>query len=146
MNEIYFTSNQKVIAECDHTTRSLNVGYFDVEPRTYQIIDTPGAFDRELEKMNNIEKQAMIVLKHLAQRVIYVFDPSETCGYEIDAQIQLLKRVQKITEKEIFIVANKMDIASDNIAKIKKLYPQVKAICAKEGKGIEELKKSITFK
>ena len=31
MNEIYFTSNQKVIAECDHTTRSLNV------PRTVKF-------------------------------------------------------------------------------------------------------------
>ncbi|MBI5002329.1 50S ribosome-binding GTPase [Candidatus Woesearchaeota archaeon] len=140
------TQTQPNIQAYAFTTKSLNIGYFDVEPRTYQVIDTPGAFDRELDKMNNIEKQAMIVLKQLAQRVVYVFDPSESCGYEVEAQIELLKRIQKMTDKEIIIVANKMDLESGNIEKIKKLFPTVREICAKEGKGIEALKKSIAFK
>ena len=64
----------------------------------------------------------------------------------MEAQIELLKRIQKMTDKEIIIVANKMDLESGNIEKIKKIFPKVREICAKEGKGIEELKKSIAFK
>ncbi|PIN79364.1 hypothetical protein COV16_04655 [Candidatus Woesearchaeota archaeon CG10_big_fil_rev_8_21_14_0_10_34_8] len=122
------------------TTKRLNVGYMYVEPKEFQIIDTPGTFDRDVEKMNDIEKQASLVLELLAEKIIYVFDPSESCGYEINKQISLLKRVRNKFNKPIIVVCNKIDIQND-ISLIKE--KDIIAISATEKKGIDELKKRI---
>lgn len=129
------------------TTKSLNVGYMDVEPRTYQIIDTPGTFDRDLSKMNNVEKQAYTVLQHLAEKIVYVFDPSESCGYEVDKQIELFKRLEKQFggEKEFIVVCNKMDLSLEESAmkRIRDTAKTVIDISIPKKQGIEELKKRI---
>lgn len=130
------------------TTKSLNVGYMEVEPRTYQIIDTPGAFDRDLSKMNNVEKQAWTVLQHLAEKIVYVFDPSESCGYEVEKQIQLFKKIEKQFGKPIIVVCNKMDLESSNAKKIKNAEETFTLIevSVPRNQGIEELKKRIAEK
>ncbi|MBI5073253.1 50S ribosome-binding GTPase [Candidatus Woesearchaeota archaeon] len=125
------------------TTKSLNVGYMNVEPRTYQLVDTPGTFDRDVEDMNNVEKQAYVVLKHLAEKVIYVFDASESCGYEVEKQIKLAKRIKEFDRPIIFVV-NKMDLDMTKLDKITKEFPDAALISIKEQRGIEALKKSIT--
>jgi len=125
------------------TTKSLNVGYLEIEPRVYQIIDTPGTFNREIEKMNNIEKQAYVVLKHAAEKILYVFDPSESCGYEVESQLQLLKRIEKNFNKEIIVIINKVDLDTTKLSKIKKEYQNAIEISVKTKQGIEEVKKII---
>ncbi len=125
------------------TTKSLNVGYMEIEPRVYQIIDTPGTFNRNLEEMNNVEKQAYFVLQHLAEKIVYVFDPSESCGYEVEQQLQLLKRLEKSFNKEVIIVINKVDLDTTKLHKIQKEYPTFIALSVKNKQGIEELKKRI---
>ena len=125
------------------TTKSLNTGYMNVEPRTYQLVDTPGTFDRSIEEMNNVEKQAYVVLKHLAEKVIYVFDASESCGYEVESQLRLAKRIKDFDRPIIFVV-NKIDLDTTKLNKITKEFPEAELISIKEQKGIEALKKSIT--
>lgn len=124
------------------TTKSLNIGYMDVEPKTYQLIDTPGTFDRNLEQMNNVEKQAYVVLKHLAEKVVYVFDPSESCGYEVEQQLRLATRIKEFGRPVLF-VANKIDLDMSNMQKVQKEYPEILSVSIKEQSGIEALKKSI---
>ncbi|MEK6867269.1 MAG: GTPase, partial [Nanoarchaeota archaeon] len=125
------------------TTKSLNIGYLEIEPRIYQIIDTPGTFDREIEKMNNVEKQAYVVMKHAAEKILYMFDPSESCGYEVESQLQLLKRIEKNFNKEITVIVNKVDLDTTKLSKIKKEYPHAIEISVKTRKGIEEVKNTI---
>jgi len=92
------------------TTKSLLIGYID---KDIQVIDTPGTLNR-YNKMNNIEKQAYLAIKHLAEKIVYVFDPSETCGYEVDKQIELLKYLEKeFNDKEIIIFISKIDIIGE---------------------------------
>jgi nucleolar GTP-binding protein len=130
------------------TTKRLNIGYFDVEPRSYQVIDTPGTFDRDMEKMNNIEKQAFLVLQHLAEKIVYVFDPSESCGYSLEKQIKLLKRIEEKFNQHKIIVCNKTDLEhiEENIKKVKHVYPNVILTAVTQEKTIDVLKKKIVKK
>ncbi len=125
------------------TTKALNVGYMEVEPRIYQLIDTPGAFDRPMEEMNPIEKEAMIVLEHVAEKIIYMFDPSESCGYEVELQLELAKRIKKLFNKPTEYVANKMDLNTAKYKKIQNLFPYIQELSLKDGKGSEEVKKMV---
>lgn len=137
------TSAHPEIKAYAFTTKKLNIGYCEREPRVYQLIDTPGAFDREITEMNTIEKQAMLVVKLLAEKVIYVFDPSESCGYEVELQLNLLKRIEKRFNKPIIVVANKMDLDTTKFGLIQKQYPHIIEISAKENSGVDKLKKAL---
>ena len=97
------------------TTKRLLLGYIG---KKIQFIDTPGTLDR-YNKMNSIEKQAYIAIKYLAQKIIYVFDLTETCGYEIEQQIKLYKRLEKeFKDKEIIIYLSKSDILKQEQKKL----------------------------
>lgn len=128
------------------TTKKINVGYFLQKGYTkIQFVDTPGALDRPVEKMNMIEKQAFLVLKHVAQKIFFVIDASESCGYSIDAQLNLLKNVEKRFDLPLVVILNKCDIKTDNIDIVKDRLGKKKVIevSAEKNKGIKELKKEI---
>ena len=93
--------------------------------------------------MNNIEKQASFVLDMLAEKIIYVFDPSESCGYEVEQQIQLLNRIKKRIDKPIILVANKMDLDTTKFGVIRRLYPEIIELSVKEDVGLDKIKKAL---
>jgi len=87
------------------TTKSLNMGYMD--GKEFQFIDTPGTLDRE--HMNIIEKQAYLAIKLVADLIIFLIDPTESCGYKLKKQLELLKNVKKFNKPTI-IVYTKYDM------------------------------------
>jgi len=97
------------IKEYAFTTKDLNMGYFKKDNDKIQVIDTPGAFDRDMSDMNNIEKQAYLILEHVAETVVFVVDPTETCGFPTKKQLALLRRVRAF-EKKTVVVYNKADL------------------------------------
>lgn len=85
------------------TTKRLNIGYITKKAkreRIVQFIDAPGTLNR-FNKMNMIEKQAYLALEYLAEKVIYVFDPTES--YPMDQQVTLYKKMKKDFPKIPFI-------------------------------------------
>jgi len=103
------------IASYPFTTKSIIVGHRKAGKTTIQIIDTPGLLDRPLSERNKIELQAILALKHLAKIIIYIFDPTTTCGYPLKNQINLYKEVkQSFAKIPIIVVANKRDIAKES--------------------------------
>jgi len=89
------------------TTKSLLLGYIE---KKLQIVDTPGTLNR-YNKMNSIEKQAHLAIKYLAKKIIYVFDITETCGYELKQQVDLYNKLKKdFKNKEIIIYLSKTDV------------------------------------
>jgi nucleolar GTP-binding protein len=72
-------------------------------------VDTPGLLDRPLDKRNPIELQAITALKYLAQVILYIVDPSETCGYLLKDQISLYKDLKELFG-DIYLVLNKIDL------------------------------------
>ena len=100
------------------TTKELLVGFVKNRHEDVQVIDTPGVLDRPIEKRNEIEKRAIVAMKFLSSNVLFVIDPSETCGFTIGEQMKL--RDELITEfnPKIMMVATKKDIVKDETVKV----------------------------
>jgi len=79
VNRVTRASNQ--IAEYPFTTKGVQIGHFERDHVRYQIVDTPGLLDRPEDERNDIERQAVSALEHLADVVVFVLDPSGDCGY-----------------------------------------------------------------
>ncbi|CAG0993228.1 GTPase Obg [Methanosarcinales archaeon] len=103
------------IAPYPFTTKGLAVGHFTRNNIRHQVIDTPGLLDRPLEVRNEIELQAITALKHVGKVILYVIDPSETCGYSLDTQMHLLEEIKNRFAVPFLIVANKKDISATEI-------------------------------
>jgi len=128
------------VAQYPFTTKQIIVGHLEktvrYEKKRYQIIDTPGLLDRPLSERNEIEQQAIAALRHLADLIVFLFDPSETSGYPITEQQQMLNTIQKLFHDVPFlIVENKVDIMNTGSSYSK--------ISCKTGQGIEELRQEI---
>ncbi|MBI4453223.1 50S ribosome-binding GTPase [Candidatus Woesearchaeota archaeon] len=93
------------------TTKSLNIGYLkneDFAAKKIQFIDTPGTLDRFF-KMNLIEQQAYLALKHCCDGVIFVFDLTECYSYE--KQFMLFENLKKIKpDTPIIVYLSKSDM------------------------------------
>lgn len=128
------------IAQYPFTTKQIYVGHMvnkvRYEKKQYQIIDTPGLLDRPLAERNNIEKQAIAALRHLADLIVFIFDPSGTSGYQMDEQTLMLENIKQLfNDVPFIIVENKVDIKNTGSANRK--------ISCSTGEGIEELRKEI---
>jgi nucleolar GTP-binding protein len=128
------------IAIYPFTTKQIIVGHNTIKTnfitQTYQIIDTPGLLDRPIEKRNDIEKQAIAALAHLANVIIFLIDPSETCGYTLKDQYNMLKLIQNLfVNTPILVVENKADITQTTNDTLK--------ISCETKQGIQPLKEEI---
>ena len=95
------TPAEPKVADYPFTTHGIQIGHFEKKWQKYQIIDTPGLLDRPIKEMNNIELRAMVALEHLADVILYIFDPSETSGYPFDAQLRLYEEIERIFDTSI---------------------------------------------
>ena len=103
------------IASYPFTTKGLAVGHFEKNQIRYQVIDTPGLLDRPLEERNEIELQAISALKHVGKVVLFIIDPSETCGYTLEKQMNLLEEIKKEFGIPMIVAANKTDISKHSV-------------------------------
>ncbi len=109
VNRVTRAANE--IAEYPFTTRGVQVGHFERDHVRYQIVDTPGLLDRPEEERNDIERQAVSAVAHLADVVLFVLDPSGDCGYPLDVQLELREEVRALFDESVplITVANKHD-------------------------------------
>ncbi|MBR2255717.1 MAG: 50S ribosome-binding GTPase [Candidatus Methanomethylophilaceae archaeon] len=120
------------IAPYPFTTKGIIVGHVQDDWRKYQIIDTPGLLDRSYEERNAIERQAVLALRYLTDVMIFVIDPSETCGFSREVQEKLLANIQESFEGVKIIVAeSKSDIYTTGDGRM--------AFSAQTGDGMEAL-------
>jgi len=129
------TGSAPEVAPYPFTTKQLMLGYANKT----QFIDTPGLLDRPLQKRNKIELQAILALKHLAKKIIFIIDPSESCGYPVKEQVALLKEIEKNFGIPMIVVLNKTDIAPKEVVERLKKELHAIPICAETKKGLEEL-------
>ncbi|MFA6679429.1 MAG: GTPase [Candidatus Methanomethylophilaceae archaeon] len=100
------------IAPYPFTTKGIVIGHIEESWRKFQIIDTPGLLDRRLDERNDIEKQAILALKYLTHVMLFILDPSETCGYSMEKQLALLESIERgFTGVPIIVVESKCDVA-----------------------------------
>ena len=130
------SSAKPKIAQYPFTTKEIHVGHIEKKIRyeqyRLQIIDTPGLLDRPISKRNDIEMQAIAALAHLADLIVFVIDSSETCGYSLNDQKNLLERIKNLfKDSDLIIVENKSDIKSIDTKYFK--------ISCKTKEGIDDL-------
>ncbi|RSN74724.1 MAG: hypothetical protein DSO07_02495 [Thermoproteota archaeon] len=134
------------VAPYPFTTKGLLLGHMDLGNfRMAQVIDTPGLLDRPLNRRNKLELQAITALKNLPGIILFVLDPTETCGYSVREQMNVLRDISKtFSEKGLIVVLNKKDIWGDFPDKVRETlaflsgyeYIEVSALT---GDGIDNL-------
>jgi nucleolar GTP-binding protein len=128
------------IAQYPFTTKQIYVGHMEhtvhYQKKKYQIIDTPGLLDRPFSERNPIERQAIAALRHLADLIVFLFDPTSTCGYLMAEQTLMLENIKTLfNDVPFLIVENKVDIKNTGSEHLK--------ISCITGEGIELLRQKI---
>ena len=124
------------------TTRTLIVGHRilnedDPIPQKIQILDTPGLLDRPLSARNKIERQAIVALRHLANVIVFMIDPSESCGYLVANQLGLLREISTIFQNiPLILNLNKVDLARPE--QIQQVKREIKTIFPEDDKIVLE--------
>ncbi|MBD3318474.1 hypothetical protein GF342_01040 [Candidatus Woesearchaeota archaeon] len=126
------TGSTPKIASYPFTTQHLMLGY----AHDIQFVDTPGLLDRLLSDRNDIELQAILGLKHLANTILFILDPTEECGYPLSSQLALLKQIQDEFKIPIYVIVNKTDVLEQ---RPKIPYKNVLYISAQKKQGLEGL-------
>jgi len=103
----HLTGSKGEINSYPFTTKGVNIGFIGKGKSRLQLLDTPGTLDR-FEKMNSIEQVAYLAIKHCAEFIVYVFDP--TCEYPMAKQEKLFKKLKKDFGKEIIVFVSKKDL------------------------------------
>ena len=114
VNHVTRASNE--IAEYPFTTRGVQIGHVERDHIRYQLIDTPGLLDRPEDERNDIERQAVGAIEHLADTVLFFLDASGDCGYPLDVQLELRDSVEaRFAERDIPVltICNKSDRSTD---------------------------------
>jgi nucleolar GTP-binding protein len=110
----WVSTAQPEIAEYPFTTKKIAVGHFPLESQGGQVLDIPGLLDRSMEERNPIERRAIAAIQYLADCIIFLIDPTLTCGYELTGQVALFREVRRIFPMvESYPLLNKCDIASE---------------------------------
>ncbi len=121
------------IAPYPFTTKGIIVGHIEDDWRKFQVIDTPGLLDRSFDDRNDIEKQAVLALRYLTDIMLFVIDPSETCGYSMEKQLTLLESVRNgFTDVPVIVAESKSDILRTDSGNLH--------FSAQEGEGMDELR------
>ena len=127
------------VAAYPFTTQGVTVGHFERGYQRFQILDTPGLLDRPMEKRNPIERQAIAALRFLATAVLFLLDPSETCGFPLDAQLGLLHSVQEtFPGVPLIVLENKSDLGGTTLG-----HPRGSALT---GEGLAEVMDAVVAK
>ncbi len=105
------SSAEPEVAEYPFTTRRIHVGHIDYMGVKVQIVDTPGLLDRPLGELNEVERQAVIALRHIRHAAMFLIDPTHHSGYTLEEQLRVLNTVRYVFEGDLEVVVNKADIA-----------------------------------
>lgn len=139
------TDAEPEVASYPFTTKGIQIGHLERNWKKIQIIDTPGLLDRPILDMNDIELNAMVALEHLADIILFIIDPSETCGYPLESQYHLSEEIKRIFNIPMIYLFNKIDVPlnknNDNsfLNKYIDRIDDYLFVSAYNGKGIDEI-------
>lgn len=95
------------------TTKHIIIGHIISGYKRLQLIDTPGLLDTPLSEKNRIERQAILAIKNLASLILFVVDPTETCGFPLEFQKRVYDEIDgAFKDKRLHIILNKSDITT----------------------------------
>ena len=109
----YASSARPEIAEYPFTTKGISVGHFPLDPEGGQILDLPGLLDRPMSERNPIERRAIAAIQYIADCILFLIDPTLTCGYKLESQVGLYYEIVNLFPSvDVYPVLNKCDIST----------------------------------
>lgn len=120
------------VADYPFTTLAIGVGHADLGFDRLQVVDTPGVLGRATHA-NPAEVEARTAVERAAGAVLFVIDPTGTCGYSREEQEGLLRRWREEFPRLPFVV---VETKSDLLRRPECEHLRVSA---KSGDGLEEL-------
>ncbi len=118
-------SNAKVeVAAYPFTTKNVTFGHIKLGINglvniLVQIADTPGLFDRPIDKRKEPELLALNAIKFIADIIIFLFDGSVEAVMDVKEQIAVYKTVRSFFKSKdihnLIIAINKVDIGDDKL-------------------------------
>lgn len=111
VNRVTRASNET--AAYPFTTTQVAVGHLERDHVRYQLVDTPGLLDRPAAERNDVERQAVSALTHLADCVLVLVDPSESCGYPLEEQLSLRDELAETFDVPQLTICTKADRSRD---------------------------------
>ena len=135
-----WTDARPEVAVYAFTTKTPNVGHFEVgegaAATKVQVVDTPGLLDRPDSKRNSVERQAVAALRHTADAVLFLIDPTPSAGYPMEDQLHLLEQVKReMSGVPLLVAETKADVHRSGSKNL--------AFSAQTGEGLEELKRAL---
>lgn len=129
------SSARPKVADYPFTTLSIAVGHADLGFDRLQVVDTPGVLGRS-RRANPAETEASTAVERAANAVVFVLDPTETCGYPLAEQEQLLARwKEEYPSLPIVAVETKADLLARPTDRLR--------VSAVTGEGIETLREQL---
>ncbi|VVB54231.1 GTPase Obg [uncultured archaeon] len=125
------------IAAYPFTTQQILIGRRKIRHATYQVVDSPGLLDRPLSRRNPVEREAVLALKHLAHRILFLVDPTQSLA----PQISLLEEIRTLFSVPVTVAIN--DKSAGGIDEAKKGFPGAEVFCAQDEEASYELLKKI---
>ncbi|MGA7862260.1 MAG: GTPase [Thermoplasmata archaeon] len=129
------SSAKPEVAPYAFTTRAIVVGHTDLGFDRLQVVDTPGVLGRAA-RSNEAEQEALAVVGTQPTIILFVLDPSGTCGYPLADQESLLERWKtEFPNTPIIAVETKADLGRSGSGQL--------AVSAVSGEGIDELRREV---
>ncbi|MGQ4892307.1 MAG: NOG1 family protein [Candidatus Njordarchaeia archaeon] len=131
-----FSKAKVEIASYPFTTKNITFGHMNLNGGKgglkVQIVDTPGLFDRPLEKRKKEELLAVKALTTIGRLVLFIFDPSIESALDVESQLNVFEETLKLFGKKDFIIPiiNKMDIKDEE--RLKKLVDKLEEASFKD--------------
>ncbi|MEM4023765.1 NOG1 family protein [Pyrobaculum sp.] len=128
------------VAEYPFTTKQIHLGHIVLRGDKVQVIDTPGLLDRPLSERNQIERQAVLALKHLAGAILFIVDPTPHSGYSLDTQLNLWREIRESFPAPAVAVLNKVDIATEEeVKKARELFSPIAEMSTANCQGTKDV-------
>ena len=126
-----------IVSDIPGTTRDTIEDQISISGITFRLIDTAGIRKTD-DKVEKIGIQRAFQKIKQARLVIYLFDAAQ------DKKTDILKIKEKYPNKNILVIANKIDkVDTERIQHLKNTMPEILCLAAKSGVGINELKETL---
>lgn len=125
------------VAAYPFTTLAIQVGHADLGFDRLQVLDTPGVLGRPGQR-NPAESEAEVAVGNAATVVLFILDPTGSCGYSMTEQEGLLARWKaEFPNAEIIEVETKGDLLEGPPGPRRR-------VSSKTGDGLEELRADLS--
>ncbi len=132
-----------IVSEIAGTTRDAIEDEISIDGIGFRFIDTAGIRDtKDIVESIGIKKTFEKIDQ--AQVVMYLFEATNFKVLSSEFKVQINKIKNKYPQKQLVIIANKVDQLNDNeISKLKYQIPNALLVSAKKGIGVEALKSKL---